>query len=54
MHGRNLDFFMTEQLEMIFYEVTYIKDGEVSYKSIEAVGMSGATTIMKPHAFSVS
>ena len=39
---------------MIFYDVSYFKNGEIQYRSIEAVGMGGALTFMKPGKFSVS
>jgi hypothetical protein len=29
MHGRNLDFFFTEQLELLFFDVEYYKGGKL-------------------------
>ncbi|CAG0886982.1 unnamed protein product [Darwinula stevensoni] len=67
IHGRNLDFGLflgwdkqnntwrvTEHLRPLVVETTFIKGGQVLYKSTGFVGHIGILTAVKPGAFSLS
>jgi len=54
IHGRNLDFPMTEALRNLTIDVVFKKSGNILYHGITFAGYVGLLTGMRPGAFSIT